>query len=68
MSPRWSCAVLKRTDAAQKLPFLAAEQGDIDDRLSPGQHGKQAQKQDLVERMGYLAVLAVLARPLRSFK
>jgi len=46
--------VLERTEAAQKLAFLAAEQGDIDEGLGPGQHGEQAEKQDLVERVGYL--------------
>ena len=51
-------AVLERTEAAQKRAFLAAEQGDIDEGLGPGQHGEQAEKQDLVERVGYLTLLA----------
>jgi hypothetical protein len=51
-------AILERAEAAQKLAFLAAEQGNIDDGLGAGQHGEQAQEQDLVERVGYLALLA----------
>jgi hypothetical protein len=57
MVVRW-CAVLERTEATQKLAFLAAEQGDIDKCLGPGQHGEQAEQQDLVERVGHLALLA----------
>ena len=58
MVVRW-CAVLERTEAAQKLAFLAAEQGDIETNvLGPGQHGEQAEQQDLVERVGHLALLA----------
>ncbi len=51
-------AILERTEAAQKLALLAAEQGDVDHGLGPGQHGKQAQEQDLVERIAHLALLA----------
>ena len=51
-------AVLERPEAAQKLELLAAEQGDIDEGLGPGQHREQAQQQDLVERVGHLALLA----------
>ncbi len=51
-------AVLERAEAAQKPKLLAAEQGDIGEGLGPGQHGEQAEKQDLVERICYLALLA----------
>ena len=57
MIVRWR-AVLERAEAAQKLALLAAEQGDIDEGLGPGQHGEQAEQQDLVERVGHLALLA----------
>ncbi len=46
-----------RSEPAQKLALCAAEQGDIDDALGSGQHGKQAQEEDFVERVGYLALL-----------
>jgi hypothetical protein len=51
-------AILEWAKAAQKLALLAAEQGDIDEGLGPGQDSEQAEKQDLVEWVGYLAVLA----------
>ena len=51
-------AVLKRAKAAQEIELLAAEQGDIDDGLGDGQHGKQAEEQDLLEPIGDLALLA----------
>jgi hypothetical protein len=51
-------AVLERAEAAQKVELLAPEQGNIDEGLGPSQYGEQAEKQDLVERVGYLALLA----------
>jgi hypothetical protein len=35
-------AVPERAETPQKLAFLAAEQGNIDEGLSSGQHGEQA--------------------------
>jgi hypothetical protein len=35
-------AILERVEATQEFAFLAAEQGNIDDSLGPGQHGEQA--------------------------
>ena len=58
-------ATLERTEAPQKLELLSAEQGDIGDRLGTGQHGEQTRRQDLVQRVGHLALLA---GPFRSLK
>jgi hypothetical protein len=58
-------ATLERTEAPQKLELLAAEQGDIGDRLGTGQHGEQTRRQDLVQRVGHPALLA---GPFRSLK
>ena len=44
-------AVRERAEAAQKTELLAAEQGDIDEGLGSGQHRKQAEEQDLIERV-----------------
>ena len=44
--------------AEVELAFLAAEQGDIDEGFRPSQHREQTKKEDLVERVGYLALLA----------
>ena len=57
MSPRWSCASLN-AEAAQKSELLAAEESDIDERLGPSHTGEQAEQEDLIERMGHLALLA----------
>jgi hypothetical protein len=43
---------------AQKRALSAAEQGDIGEDFRPSQHRKQAERQDLVDRVGYLALLA----------
>src|SRR3954449_11523184 len=51
-------AVLEWTEAAQKLALLATEQGDVDKGFRPGEHREQTEKEDLVERVGYLALLA----------
>src|SRR4051794_34488776 len=51
-------AVLEGTEAAQKLALLATEQGDVDKGFRPGEHREQTEKEDLVERVGYLALLA----------
>src|SRR5208282_3369056 len=48
----------ERAEAAKKLKFLAAEEGDLGETLGSGQHGEQAQEQDLIERVGHLAWLA----------
>ena len=61
MSPRWSCAgvpFLNGRKRRRRSSFLLPKQGDIDEGLGPGQHREQAQKQDLVERVGHLALLA----------
>ena len=50
--------VSERPEAAQKSELLAAEQSDIDERLGPSQYGEQAEQEDLIERMGHLALLA----------
>src|ERR1700684_2384373 len=51
-------AVLERAEAAEKLKFLDAEESDLGKALGSGQHGEQAQEQDLIERVGHLAWLA----------
>src|SRR3954464_4228110 len=51
-------AGLERTEAAQKLALLSTEQGDVDKGFRPGEHREQTEKKDLVERVGYLALLA----------
>ena len=51
-------AFVERTEAAQQAKLLAAEQGDIGDRLGAGQHGEQAKKQDLLQRIVHLPLLA----------
>src|ERR1700694_529023 len=61
MSPRWSCArraVLERTEAAQQRELLGPEQRDLGEALCTRQHRKQTQQQDLIERIGNLALLA----------
>src|SRR3954447_21054543 len=49
--------IFERSEAAQKVKLLDAEQGDLDEVVGSGQHRKQAQQQDLVERVGHLALL-----------
>ena len=61
-------AVGKRSEAAQQLPFLLAEAGDIDDGLRPGQHREQAQKQDLVQGVDHLAGLPRVRKHLEMLK
>jgi hypothetical protein len=51
-------AIAKWPEPAQQREFLAAETGDIDKGLRPGQHREQAQQQHFVERIRYLATLA----------
>src|SRR4051812_19383195 len=51
-------AVLEWTEAAQKLALLATEQGDVDKGFRPGEHREQTEKEDLADRVGYLALLA----------
>ena len=51
-------AVLERTEAAQQRELLGPEQRDLGEALCTGQHRKQTQQQDLIERIGNLALLA----------
>ena len=51
-------AIRERPEAAQQVELLAAEQGDIGDGFGTGQHGEQAEEQDLVQRVGHLPLLA----------
>lgn len=51
-------AVFEQAETAQKLAFLAAEQGDIGNSLGTGQRCARSQEQDLVERVSHLALLA----------
>jgi hypothetical protein len=48
---------LERAEATKKAQFLDAKEGDLGEALRAGQHTKQAQKQDLIERVGHLALL-----------
>ena len=41
------CAICERAEAAQKREFLDAEKSNFRESLSPGQHGKQAQRRPL---------------------
>jgi len=43
----------KRKEAA----FLDAEEGDLGEACGAGQHAKQAQQQDFIERIGHLGLL-----------
>jgi hypothetical protein len=52
------CAVLERTEAAQQCELLGPEQRDLGETLCTGQRRKQTQQQDLIERIGNLALLA----------
>ena len=57
-SPSWSCAGVPSLNGRKRRrspELLAAEQGDIDEDLGPGQYRKQAEQENLVERVGYLA-------------
>src|SRR6202011_2268963 len=51
-------AVLERTEAAQQRELLGPEQRDLGEALCTRQHRKQTQQQDLIERIGNLALLA----------
>jgi hypothetical protein len=51
-------AILERAEPAEQSQLPGAEEGDLREALSPGQHAEQTQKQHLVERIGHLAALA----------
>ncbi len=51
-------AILERAEAPQKRQLFNPEQGDLGQSLGPGKHAEQAQEQELVERVGHLALLA----------
>lgn len=57
MIVRW-CAVLERSKPAQQVDLLLTKPGDAGEALGPYQHGRQAQEQNLIERIGRLAELA----------
>ena len=48
----------ERAKAAQKIQLFLAKAGDVGETLGAGHHRKQAQEQDLIERVGHLARLA----------
>ncbi len=52
--------VCERPEATQQVEFLLAESRDIGEGLRPGQHGEQAQEQDLVERIDDLPGLPAI--------
>jgi len=51
-------AVAKRSEPTQKIELLLPEPGDVRERLGSRQHRKQAQQQNLLERIQHLAGLA----------
>ena len=51
-------AILERTEAAKKRQLFNPEQGDLGESFGTGKHAEQAQEQDLIERVGHLALLA----------
>jgi len=50
--------VLERAEAAEEFDFLDAEEGDFGEGLGARQNRDKAKKQNLVERIGHLALLA----------
>jgi hypothetical protein len=46
---------VERQEPAQQYDLLLAEPRDIDEGLRPGEHGEQAQQQDLLKRINHLA-------------
>jgi hypothetical protein len=50
-------AILKRPEATQKAELLNPEERNLGEALGTGQHAKQAQKQDLIERVSHLSTL-----------
>jgi hypothetical protein len=58
-------AILQRTEATKKVAFLHTEKRDLGKALGAGQHGKQAQRQDLIERVAGLTLLAGSSRSLK---
>src|ERR1700691_692968 len=60
MSPRVIVrrgSILEGSEAPEKSQFQPAKSGDVGDCFRPGDHGEQAQQQDLVERIFDLAAL-----------
>ena len=51
-------AVREGAEAAQESELLLTKPGHVGDRLGTGQHGEQAQQQDLIEGVEHLGLLA----------
>ena len=53
-------AILERAEPAEQLKLLGAEKCDLREAFRASQHGKQAQQQNLIQRVGHLAKLAMV--------
>jgi hypothetical protein len=51
-------AILEWAKPAEQRELLCSEKRDLGEAFRAGQHGEQAQKQDLVERISHFAALA----------
>ena len=61
-------SILEGSEAPEKSQFQPAKSGDVGDCFRPGDHGEQAQQQDLVERIFDLAALPGVRQSLEIAK